>query len=75
MTRDKQIDRLRSEVERIVAESGTAHHFDAASWLQDWLMQEIPALGGRTPDSILAEPNGLESVLAHLQRMQSGAYS
>jgi hypothetical protein len=74
MKREQQIDLLRSEVERIVAESGTGEPFDAAAWLEGWLGRPVPALGWRKPAELLAEPGGFDHVIGVIRCMQSGAY-
>jgi hypothetical protein len=75
MTYEEQIDLLRSEVERIVAESGTGTPFNASVWLENWLIRPAPALGGRIPAELLAEPGGFDLVIGLLRQMQSGAYA
>ncbi len=74
MTRDEQIGSLRSEVERIVAESGNDEPFDGSVWLEGWLAHRVPALDWRTPSEVLAEPRGFDHVIGLIRCMQSGTY-
>ena len=62
-------------VQRMATESGEPLGFDAQKWLQHWLHEPLPALGGLAPIETLVEPGGIEIVRTILARMQSGAYS
>ena len=75
MTRDEQLRVLRADVSKTLAESGNVNGFDVDSWLDLWLEQPVPALGGRRPSDLLAEANGFDLVRSTLMRMQSGSYS
>lgn len=65
---------LEQVVERMVRESGDPDGFDAAGWLDKWMMAPIPALGGNTPQSVVDTPEGFAQVKTILLCMQSGAY-
>jgi len=75
MALEDDINTLTLIVQRMVNEAGDPSGFDARSWLDHWLMEEIPALGNRRPLDVLFESNGLEVVSSLLLRAQSGAYS
>lgn len=68
--------KLIAKAEEIVANSTApeARDFDAAKWLGQWLDVPQPALGGRTPGSLLGTPTGVEIVLRLLGAFESGAY-
>lgn len=73
MTLDQDIAVLATLVQRMAEESGRLKDFDSRAWLDQWLVQFVPALGNRRPLDVLDEPDGLESVRSVLLRMQSGA--
>jgi hypothetical protein len=75
MPSDSDIAELELIVARIVRESGRREGFDAKCWIDRWLADPLPAMGGRRPVDVLEDPGGLERVRAVLLRMQSGAYS
>lgn len=75
MALEDGINTLTVIVQRMVNEAGDPSGFDARSWLDHWLMEEVPALGNRRPLDVLSEPNGVEMVSSLLLRAQSGAYS
>lgn len=65
-------------VETIIEESGDpdlAKDFDAAGWLEDWLSQPNPALGGELPTVYLDTREGQEILSSLIAQMQSGAYA
>lgn len=64
-------------VQRIVDESGdgTANDFDAKTWLEEWINQPNPALGGAKPVSYLDTMAGRLLLRNLLLRSQSGAFS
>jgi uncharacterized protein (DUF2384 family) len=66
---------LEDLVVRLLQESGRPDGFNIERWLHDWISAPVPALGGRRPVDVLAEPGGLELVRTVLTRMQSGAFS
>lgn len=71
---DSQLEALRTELVRIVGESGSLEGFDPDAWLLQWLNSPNPALGHRLPDTLLDSPEGFQDVLAVLRAMQSAAY-
>lgn len=62
-------------VRRVVAESGDSNGFDAAKWLGAWLLEPLPALGGRRPANYMDCLEGQQLVATIIARMQTGAYS
>jgi hypothetical protein len=62
-------------VQTIVCESGEPEGFDAARWLDDWLLRPLPALGGRVPVDYLESDEGCQVVIQLLRQMQSGAFA
>lgn len=73
-------------VETIVSESvedddlqgfdaAKAQDFDAAAWLENWLSQPNPALGGELPSTYLDTREGQEILSTLIAQMQSGAYA
>ncbi|MBN3761240.1 antitoxin Xre-like helix-turn-helix domain-containing protein [Burkholderia sp. Ac-20365] len=65
-------------VQTVVDESGdpdVAKDFDAAQWLEEWLSQPNPALGGMLPSAYLDTHEGQEVLAALIGQMQSGAYA
>ncbi|WP_348756910.1 antitoxin Xre-like helix-turn-helix domain-containing protein [uncultured Aquincola sp.] len=69
------IARLVGQVEKIVAESGTAEGFDAARWTAGWLDAPNAALGGRPPGDFMDTADGRALVTSLVEQMQSGAYA
>ena len=67
--------KLIGQVEAMVQQSGDPTGFDAAKWLAGWLDEPVPALGGRTPSSLMDTAEGQAMVSGLLARMQSGAYA
>lgn len=68
------IDWLVSLVEQIVRESGDPTGFDARTWVEEWLSQPCPALGGRRPVEYMSTEDGRQVVRQVVEAMQSGAY-
>ncbi|MEK6290632.1 MAG: antitoxin Xre-like helix-turn-helix domain-containing protein [Paraburkholderia tropica] len=65
-------------VQTIIDESGDPDRigdFDPATWLEEWLSQPNPALGGVAPSTYLDTREGQEIVSTLLSQMQSGAYA
>jgi uncharacterized protein (DUF2384 family) len=69
---DQRLRFLTREVQRIVNESGEPAGFHAGNWLQKWIREPVPALGGRCPIDLLFTPEGFDPVLTVLRRKQSG---
>ena len=70
-----QSPHLIATVNRIVQESGRPENFDASTWLAAWLDQTHPAIGGQTPRTLLAKPDGEHQVERILLQMQPGTYA
>lgn len=69
MCRSKLIETVR----RIVAESGNPENFDAASWVDRWLAEPLPALG-EVPRGYLLAGNNCDRLINLLLRAQLGSY-
>ncbi|HET7583490.1 MAG TPA: antitoxin Xre/MbcA/ParS toxin-binding domain-containing protein [Gemmatimonadaceae bacterium] len=67
--------RLIGAVDTMIRESGNSAGFHAARWVAAWLERPAPALGGRTPGSLMRTAEGREIVLGLVEQMQSGAYA
>lgn len=67
--------KLVGQVEAMVAQSGPMRDFNAAHWVNDWLDQPNPALGGRRPAELMDTVAGQEFVAGLLAQAQSGAYA
>ena len=63
------------QVDSIVSESESSEGFKAAKWLNEWIEQPAPALGGCKPKDLLNTADGRETVSKLLSQMQSGAYA
>jgi len=67
---------LRAQLDEMLKESGhTDPSFDAGRWLNWWLNNPLPALGGARPITLLDTPEGLGTVATILAQTQSGAYA
>jgi putative toxin-antitoxin system antitoxin component (TIGR02293 family) len=66
---------LLGQVESMIAESGAAQDFDAATWTANWLDSPQPGLGGRRPGDLMDTADGRALVSDLLARMQSSAYT
>jgi putative toxin-antitoxin system antitoxin component (TIGR02293 family) len=72
------LSKLVGLVQTIIAESGDPDEiqdFDAATWLEQWLSQPNPALGGELPSAYLDTREGQEFLSTLIAQMQSGAYA
>ncbi|RQU58762.1 antitoxin Xre-like helix-turn-helix domain-containing protein [Burkholderia cenocepacia] len=72
------VSKLIGLVQTIVDESGdpdATKDFDAAAWLEEWLSQSNPALGGVLPSTYLDTHEGQEILGTLITQMQSGAYA
>lgn len=67
--------KLIGQVERIVADSGSAPAFDAARWTATWLDTANAALGGRKPGDFVDTVDGRALLSGLIGQMQSGAYA
>jgi uncharacterized protein (DUF2384 family) len=61
-------------VEDMIPE-GKKADFDASKWVDRWLDEPQPALGGKTPRSFLATAEGRNIVRRLLAKLESGAYA
>ena len=66
---------LVGQVTQIVHESGIREGFHAETWLLDFLTSPSPALGNRTPLSLMETDEGRGQVRTLIAQMQSGAYA
>lgn len=62
---------LLAQATQIASESGIADRFYAAGWLLDVLRTPSPALGGRTPLSIMDTDEGVAHVETLLARLRA----
>lgn len=71
-----RLGRLVSIARELVAASTHpgATDFDVGKWLGQWLQEPSPALGGRSPATLLDTPSGSELVERVLGSIASGAY-
>ncbi|MCA8094470.1 MULTISPECIES: MbcA/ParS/Xre antitoxin family protein [Burkholderia cepacia complex] len=77
LDRELRKEKLVRLVQAIIDESSdpdSAMNFDAAAWLEDWLCQPNPALGGALPLSYIDSDEGQELLASLISSMQSGAY-
>lgn len=64
---------LLGDLRRLLQESGYEdNQFDLAAWLDAWLEEPSPSLGGATPAQALLNPSGLALVKTLLERMRGG---
>lgn len=72
-----ELDTCRTELisvaNRIVGESGNPSDFDAASWVDQWLKEPLPAIG-TTPYEYLLAGNSCDFLIRLLLQAQSGSY-
>lgn len=71
----KAIVRMTALVQRMIEESGDPIGFDARTWVEGWLFQVNPALGGQLPIAVMAQPEGEAILCTLLLRAQSSTYS
>jgi putative toxin-antitoxin system antitoxin component (TIGR02293 family) len=67
--------RIAATLRRLLDESGdpeALQTFDLEGWLADWMQQQLPELGGKTPAEMLRNPEGLRAVEQVLERMRGG---
>lgn len=67
-------EKLISITRRIISESGNPMGFDAASWVDKWLDELVPALG-TTPREYILAGHDCEVLVNLLRQMQSGSFS
>jgi uncharacterized protein (DUF2384 family) len=49
--------------------------FSPKNWVEDWLKAPHPALGNRTPESLLDTNDGRRRVIGLLGQIEAGAYA
>lgn len=67
--------RIAATLRRLLDESGdpqATSTFDLEGWLANWMKQQLPELGGKTPAEMLRNPEGLRAVEQVLERMRGG---
>jgi putative toxin-antitoxin system antitoxin component (TIGR02293 family) len=69
------ISRLIGQTQAMIEASGNPDHFDAGSWVAQWLDQPLPALGGRRPAELMDTAEGQAIVSNILSHAQSSAYA
>ena len=66
---------LTATLRQLLLESGDAEQlrdFDLEAWLAQWMRQELPELGGKSPAEMLRNPEGQRAILQVLERMRGG---
>jgi uncharacterized protein (DUF2384 family) len=61
-------------VQSIVAASGSPNDFDASAWVNEWIRQPLPALGGRTPAEYLDCAEGCDLLIRLLAQSAAGVF-
>lgn len=67
--------RVVATLRRLLDESGDPERmkdFDLEGWVAQWMHEELPDLGGKTPAGMLRNPEGLRAVEQVLERMRGG---
>jgi putative toxin-antitoxin system antitoxin component (TIGR02293 family) len=67
--------RVVATLRRLLDESGDPEqmkNFDLESWVAQWMHEELPELGGKTPAEMLRNPEGQRAVEQVLERMRGG---
>lgn len=67
--------RVVATLRRLLDESGDPEQmkdFDLEGWVAQWMHEELPDLGGKTPAQMLRNPEGLRAVEQVLERMRGG---
>ena len=67
--------RVAATLRRLLDESGDPaqlQDFDLNAWLAQWMREELPELGGKTPAEMLRNHEGLRAVEQVLERMRGG---
>ena len=49
--------------------------FSPRDWVEDWLQTLHPALGNRTPESLLDTEDGRDCVVGLLSQIEAGSYA
>lgn len=67
--------RVAATLRRLLEESGDPDllkDFDLEGWVAQWMREQLPELGGRTPAEMLRNPEGQRAVEQVLERMRGG---
>lgn len=67
--------RVAATLRRLLEESGDAEQlkdFDLDNWVAQWMREQLPELGGKTPAEMLRNPEGQRAVEQVLERMRGG---
>jgi putative toxin-antitoxin system antitoxin component (TIGR02293 family) len=67
--------RLAATLRRLLEESGDSDllkDFDLEAWVAQWMREQLPELGGKTPAEMLRNPEGQRAVEQVLERMRGG---
>lgn len=67
--------RVAATLRRLLEESGDTEQlkdFDLESWVAQWMREQLPELGGKTPAEMLRNPEGQRAVEQVLERMRGG---
>jgi putative toxin-antitoxin system antitoxin component (TIGR02293 family) len=67
--------RVVATLRRLLDESGDPGQmkdFDLEGWVAQWMHEELPELGGKTPAEMLRNPEGQRAVEQVLERMRGG---
>jgi putative toxin-antitoxin system antitoxin component (TIGR02293 family) len=67
--------RVAATLRRLLEESGDPEQlkdFDLEGWVAQWMREQLPELGGKTPAQMLRNPEGQRAVEQVLERMRGG---
>ena len=67
--------RVAATLRRLLKESGDPEllkDFDLEAWVAQWMREQLPELGGKTPAEMLRNPEGQRAVEQVLERMRGG---
>ena len=67
--------RVAATLRRLLQESGDPAQladFDLDGWVAQWMREQLPELGGKTPAEMLRNPEGQRAVEQELERMRGG---
>ena len=67
--------RVLATLRRLLDESGDTDElakFDLEAWVAQWMREQLPELGGKTPAEMLRNPEGQRAVEQVLERMRGG---
>ena len=67
--REQRISALLNLAQKLVQQFGDTGHFDAKQWLEAWLKQPCPALGGQKPEHFLGSDEGAQQIEKVLWQM------